>query len=461
MRYVIPLILLTAMLAGCGGYSIYREVPLDDSQNTSVIIDAKQRAIVSMKRDKVKETESDRTVVCSEPSPDAFAAVGQALSGSTAFSPVSKEVALTLSMALAESAGTIQRARSIQLLRDGLYAACVGYANGLSRKQYDRLLLRHQASAIVLLAIEQLTPQALPSSISLQAGGTTLQKGLPKKEESEEKPPEKPPKEPTTSQGEEGGTSGETPASEGETNKKKSSSSLGAGAPASSFFRVLIADPPGETDQGGGSQPSGSSSQTSASSGETSKTDQGGGSQPSGSSSQTSASSGETSKTDQGGGSQPSGSSSQTSASSGETSKTDQGGGSQPSGSSSQTSASSGETSKTDQGGGSQPSGSSSHVLPAPSPEVVQAVQYMVSTYLHDAMVFECLDTVEALKGDKITDVQEMKKGETLTYETTATAAGKLLDACLEVVKSVPSRGQPKGETRSPAAPVPEAYRMK
>ena len=152
---------------------------LFDNKHDSAIIDSKQRSIVVKDRDDEDKGKPKRTVVCSEPSPDTFSAIGQALSASSVFSPMTKEVSLALSMALAESAGTIQRAKSVQLLRDGLYAACLGYANGLSVQQYDRLLLRQLTSAIVLLAIEAFSNLPIPPSITLNAPLATLKKEVP------------------------------------------------------------------------------------------------------------------------------------------------------------------------------------------------------------------------------------------------------------------------------------------
>jgi len=174
MRRFLILFTVSISLAGCSNFgSIYREVSIEDSPNTSLIMDAKQRAIISIQRKDEslggKTLDSSRTVVCSEPSPDAFTAAGQALSGSGMFSGPSQNASLALSLAMAESAGELHRAKTVQLLRDGLYYTCLGYANGLSRSKYDRLLNRYLDSTIILFAIEQITPQAVPASTTLSS----------------------------------------------------------------------------------------------------------------------------------------------------------------------------------------------------------------------------------------------------------------------------------------------------
>lgn len=189
MRAVIYFILIIAAFTGCAPGSIYREVAIDDSENTSVILDAKQRAIISMKRSEDStrdgaQPKSQRTVVCSEPSPDSFTAVSQSLSQSGSFSSLNKEASLALSLAMAESAGEIHRAKTIQLLRDGLYSSCMGYANGLSAHQDNSVLNRYLDATIVLFAIEQITPQPLPASTTLTSDSATL-----KKEQAKPEPP--------------------------------------------------------------------------------------------------------------------------------------------------------------------------------------------------------------------------------------------------------------------------------
>ncbi|MDI3465113.1 MAG: hypothetical protein OJF50_003934 [Nitrospira sp.] len=366
MRHVVTLALLAAMSVGWSGCSIYREHSFDN-KHESAIVDSKQRSIVAI-GDKDKDNPK-HTIVCSEPSPDTFSAIGHALSASSAFSPVTKEVSLALSLALAESAGTIQRARSVQLLRDGLYAACLGFANGLSVEQYNRLLVRQLSAAAVFLAIEQLTPQAVPSSITLNAGDASLKKEPTPTGKSGEKSDEKsktpqPEKEKTPPIGD--NTSGNTPPPGGKTNDKKQSDRLGAGNEESSFFRVLVADSPAVT----------TPKKEDPSKDETPKKE--------------------------------------------EPTKN--------------------ETPKKE--GSPTGTNTNSQALPPPTPEAVQAIQYIVSLYLHDAMVFECLDQVRSISLGGKTLIE--------TNPGNETPAGQLLEACIANVKALAYRGSMDGPVLTP-----------
>lgn len=132
-------------------------------------------------------------VICAEPSPDAISALSSSLNTSGSFSlsdPSGKEIAAALAIALAqtEAAGYVGlRTQTIQLLRDGMYRLCEGYANAaLTRHDYTRLQRRYQNTMLALLAIEQLTGAVATRQVTLDpkaaavAGETlqTLQKEL-------------------------------------------------------------------------------------------------------------------------------------------------------------------------------------------------------------------------------------------------------------------------------------------
>jgi hypothetical protein len=103
-----------------------------------------------------------------------FSAVSQSLTSSGSFSPANKDAQLALSFALAESASELRRARTIQLLRDGLFTACLAYANGaLNPQEFERLQNKYADATVTLLAIEQITPQEVSSPITLSSGQIT------------------------------------------------------------------------------------------------------------------------------------------------------------------------------------------------------------------------------------------------------------------------------------------------
>ena len=121
----------------------------------SRLIDVKQRAIISIKRDREKGVTD--VAVCAEPSPDALQALGTAFAG--AGSSEGLKTALNLAFSKSESAASIGlRTQSIQLLRDAYYRLCEAFLNdGIDSIAYDVLQRRFQNQIVALLAVEQLT----------------------------------------------------------------------------------------------------------------------------------------------------------------------------------------------------------------------------------------------------------------------------------------------------------------
>ena len=161
------IIVAVVMLTGCGANftSIYRDYNVDPSKRTTtVVIDAKQRAIISTPR---KSDETDRTAfVCAEPSPDALSAISASLAGGFGLARPGKEERIALSTAVQEAAKQLgTRNATIQLLRDGLYRQCEAYMNGLiNDKTYDQIANKYINAMVVLLAVEQLTTQAISTA---------------------------------------------------------------------------------------------------------------------------------------------------------------------------------------------------------------------------------------------------------------------------------------------------------
>lgn len=176
-------ILVTAsclsLLAGCANLlSIHRQnniTPAGGSSNPGAeitLIDAKQRAIITVQRPGDKDGAS-KTVVCAEPSPDAL----QAVAASTALTVRESEQKLAqLANSLSEAASNIGlRTQSIQLLRDAMYRLCEGYAaHAIDDDEFTTLHRRYQGLMLGLLAIEQLTGAVTNSQVALymNAGAT-------------------------------------------------------------------------------------------------------------------------------------------------------------------------------------------------------------------------------------------------------------------------------------------------
>ena len=173
------LVVATAlMLSGCSAnwHSIYRAYNIDPNAGTkSVLMDAKQRAILSMPNpahdasqmdQNTQERQNDRATraafVCAEPSPDALSAISAAFSGGFALTRKARELKLSLANTVRETAKQLgKRNATIQLLRDGLYRQCEAYMNGLiGRFAYENIANKYINAMVVLLAIEEITPES-------------------------------------------------------------------------------------------------------------------------------------------------------------------------------------------------------------------------------------------------------------------------------------------------------------
>jgi hypothetical protein len=156
-----------AVATGCARQTHFlRKVDVADAANpVSVSIDAKQRLVLSTKRNVGGTTQA---IVCAEPSPDALSALSA--SGGLSLSNSDREYATNL--ALAEAAGSIGlRTQSIQLLRDASYRLCEGYLSGaLNGVTYQAMQQQYQQSMVAILAIEQLTGAV--RAPALQLGGS-------------------------------------------------------------------------------------------------------------------------------------------------------------------------------------------------------------------------------------------------------------------------------------------------
>ena len=162
---------LVIVLNGCSGLTIpERDTvtrPFNPSKGSGRLIDARQRAIISVRRDVIgsdgqplTDDKGERVtdlVVCAEPSPDVLQATASALGGQ--ISDKALVTLLSFSGSTAENAASIGlRTQTIQLLRDAYFRLCEGYLNdGLDSIAYDILQRRIQSQIVALLAVEQLT----------------------------------------------------------------------------------------------------------------------------------------------------------------------------------------------------------------------------------------------------------------------------------------------------------------
>ena len=162
--HVAGIMVLGVALSACGNLNSVHRV-LDTSKGQGVLIDIKQRAILSAK------DENNPSVVCAEPSPDALSAYAFDLAAQGNLA-AGKSVSATLGSA--ESAAFVGlRTQSIQLLRDQFFRACEAYMNkAITAADYNLLIRRYQKQTAALLAIEQLTSVITAPAAVVSAAGS-------------------------------------------------------------------------------------------------------------------------------------------------------------------------------------------------------------------------------------------------------------------------------------------------
>jgi hypothetical protein len=177
---VVALVLGSAVaLSACSANhnSIYRYRELTDNRDSVVLVDAKQRAILQQVFGSDAPSGLQVRRFCSEPSPDVFSVIAQALSAGGTFGqsadPKSIEAALNLAYSSAETGSTIPRTQTINMLRELMFRTCERYLSG----GYDEMELsiqavRDQRLMVSILAIEQLTGAVTPNPVVLSAGGS-------------------------------------------------------------------------------------------------------------------------------------------------------------------------------------------------------------------------------------------------------------------------------------------------
>lgn len=164
IKYVITLTLAVTLLASCSSAhqnSIFRKAQTDQS---SILVDAKQRLILTSKT--AKPTDSDRLLLaCAEPSPDVFSTIASTVGASGTYSDGERDILLQYARSIAESGIDIGlRTQTIQVLRDMMYRLCERYFNGaIDETQFEQQAARDQRLIVSVLAIEQLTGAVRPS----------------------------------------------------------------------------------------------------------------------------------------------------------------------------------------------------------------------------------------------------------------------------------------------------------
>lgn len=166
----IPLCLLMVALAGCGATYSLKEFLPQDGQPKTALIDIKQRAILSGKRQGQTGPATNEIVMCAEPSPDALTSLASEFAADAKYRD---SLQATLGFSQQESASFVGlRTQTIQLLRDGMYRLCEGYLSGaLTQADFAWLSRRYQRNMVALLTIEQLTRVAQVPTLSQTSQG--------------------------------------------------------------------------------------------------------------------------------------------------------------------------------------------------------------------------------------------------------------------------------------------------
>ena len=177
----LSLIAATLLLAACGAnhHSIFRYQKIDPTQPAIVTVDAKQRAILIGGEEK-KTTKDGTTTTknirqfCSEPSPDVFSVIAQALSAGGTFGksadPKSIQLALNAAFSSAEQGSTIPRTQTVNMLRELMFRTCERYLNGgIGELELPIQAARDQRLMVSILAIESLTGAVTPKPVVIGA----------------------------------------------------------------------------------------------------------------------------------------------------------------------------------------------------------------------------------------------------------------------------------------------------
>ena len=169
-RRTLALCALSFALSSCANLnSISRSSTVRaDSTARVITVDAKQRHLFL-----TPDLSNPRAVqwrICAEASPDVFSAL--ASSGALKVD-LSETPSGEAGFAMAETAATIQRTQSLNLIRESFYHTCERFASGaISRSEFIVQAARDQRAMVSILAIEQLTGAVRPPATILSGPAT-------------------------------------------------------------------------------------------------------------------------------------------------------------------------------------------------------------------------------------------------------------------------------------------------
>ncbi len=167
---------ITLALSGCAemnSISHHANFP-KEKEGEVITVDAKQRHLYLNPEFEPSGTGGEANFVkwriCAEAAPDVFSAL--ASSGSMKVD-LSSSPSAQGGFSMAETAATIQRTQSLNLIRESFYRTCERFASGaMSRTQFIVQAARDQRAMISILAIEQLTGAVRPPATVIMGPGT-------------------------------------------------------------------------------------------------------------------------------------------------------------------------------------------------------------------------------------------------------------------------------------------------
>lgn len=175
MNRFLPLVAFVLVTGCANANSIFRVRSLSDPRSTVVVVDAKQRAILSNPPD---ATHTRYRRFCSEPSPDVFSVLSQSLSGSASANvdSTARTVAAALQGAFSnsEAGSTIARTQTINMLREMMFRTCERYLSGaIDDTEFPIVAARDQRIIVSILSIEQLTGAVAPKPVVIGSTGSS------------------------------------------------------------------------------------------------------------------------------------------------------------------------------------------------------------------------------------------------------------------------------------------------
>ncbi len=110
--------------------------------------------------------------MCAEAAPDIFSAYASSIGADLGVAET--EAKGSFNSAIAETAATIERTQTVNLLRESMYRTCERYLSGaINENQFTIQAARDQKSMVTVLAIEQLTGAIRPKA-TIIAGPATM-----------------------------------------------------------------------------------------------------------------------------------------------------------------------------------------------------------------------------------------------------------------------------------------------